>query len=80
VTGPAVSGSPDVHVNGRPALRAGDTGIHSACCGTNTFTIVGGSGTVMINNQPAARKGDQVAHCGGNGKIVEASENVITGG
>jgi uncharacterized Zn-binding protein involved in type VI secretion len=78
--GPAVQGSPDVQVNGRPALRVGDKGIHAACCGTNTWTIVAGSGTVLINNVPAARKGDQVEHCGGNGKLVDGSDNVITGG
>ena len=32
-TGPAIQGSPHVNVNGLPALRVGDTGIHAACCG-----------------------------------------------
>ena len=29
VIGPAVSGSPDIIINGRPALRVGDRGRHS---------------------------------------------------
>jgi len=78
--GPAVQGSPDVFVNGRPAVRVGDKGVHSACCGSNTWTAAAGSSTVMINNKPAHRKGDQCAHCGGNGKTIEGSENVMTGG
>jgi hypothetical protein len=31
VTGPAVSGSPDVFINGQPVLRIGDPGEHSSC-------------------------------------------------
>ena len=30
--GPAISGSPDVLINGRPALRIDDIGVHAACC------------------------------------------------
>ena len=36
VTGPAVTASPDVFINDKPALRVGDTGVHSSCCGSNT--------------------------------------------
>ena len=78
--GPAVQGSPDVMVNGRPAIRVGDKGVHAACCGPNMWTAAQGSGTVMINNMQAHRMGDQDSHCGGNGKMVEGSDNVITGG
>lgn len=78
--GPAIQGSPDVFVNGRPAVRVGDKGVHAACCGPNMWTAAAGSGTVMINNQQAHRLGDQDSHCGGNGKMIEGSNNVITGG
>ncbi|MGE0546323.1 MAG: PAAR domain-containing protein [Kofleriaceae bacterium] len=78
--GPAIGGSPDVNVNGRPALRAGDPGIHAACCGPNTWTAQAGSSTVFINNMPAHRMGDADTHCGGIGKLIEGSPNVIVGG
>lgn len=35
--GPITTGSPNVHVRGRPAARVGDTGVAAACCGPNTF-------------------------------------------
>lgn len=78
--GPAVSGSPNVLVNGMPALRLGDNGVHSSCCGPNTWTAVAGSGTVLINNKPAHRLGDADQHCGGAGKLVEGSPDVLVGG
>lgn len=78
--GEAVSGSPDVRCNGRPALRVGDRGIHEACCGSNTWVAKSGSTTVFINNRPAHRKGDADKHCGGIGLLVEGSSNVDVGG
>jgi uncharacterized Zn-binding protein involved in type VI secretion len=77
--GPAIQGSPDVKVNGRPAVRVGDKGVHAACCGPNMWTAAKGSATVMINNKPAHRLGDQDTHCGGTGQMIEGSPNVITG-
>ncbi len=78
--GPAIVGSSDVMVNGMPALRVGDMGIHAVCCGPNTWTAITGSATVMINNLPAHRMGDQDMHCGGPGTLVEGSPDVIVGG
>jgi len=78
--GPAIKGSPDVMVNGRPAVRVTDKGIHMACCGPNQWQAAAGSGTVMINNLAAHRLGDQDTHCGGTGQMIEGSNNVITGG
>ena len=78
--GPAIQGSPDVKVNGKPALRVDDPGQHSSCCGSNTWQAQAGSGTVFINNKAAHRLGDAVKHCGGDGKLIEGSSNVITGG
>ena len=78
--GPAIAGSPDVMVNGLPALRDGDPGIHMVCCGPNTWKAVAGSGTVMFNGKPAHRASkDMQQHCGGIGKISKASLNVETG-
>jgi uncharacterized Zn-binding protein involved in type VI secretion len=78
--GPAIAGSADVLVNGRPALRQGDNGIHAACCGPNTWSATGGSATVFINGKGAHRLGDADQHCGGLGKLVEGSANVLVGG
>jgi uncharacterized Zn-binding protein involved in type VI secretion len=77
--GPAIQGSPDVNVNGRPALRVDDPGMHAACCGTNTWTATVGSQTVFINGKGAHRMGDQNRHCGGMGQLVEGSPNVMVG-
>lgn len=78
--GPAIAGSPNVMTNNRPSLRVGDNGVHAACCGPNTWIAQQGSGTVMINNKPAHRLGDTDIHCGGIGRMVEGSNNVVTGG
>jgi uncharacterized Zn-binding protein involved in type VI secretion len=64
VDGWFTSGSPDVYVNSRPAVRVGDGGIHVACCGPNTFTAISGSPTVFINSLPAVRERDATLHCG----------------
>ena len=78
--GPAIIGSPNVNVNKMPALRVDDTGIHMACCGPNTWTAQAGSSTVFINNKAAHRQGDADKHCGGMGKLIMGSPNVIVGG
>lgn len=77
--GPAIRGSPDVNVNGRPALRVDDPGIHAACCGKNTWTATKGSLTVFINGKGAHRLGDENRHCGGLGQLIEGSPNVMVG-
>ncbi|MCA9516617.1 MAG: PAAR domain-containing protein [Myxococcales bacterium] len=78
--GPGSAGSPDVYVNALPALRYQDTGIHAACCGSNTWVAVKGSDSVFINGRPAHRVDDDDDHCGGAGKMVAGSPNVFTGG
>ena len=69
VKGPINTGSPNVFINGLPAARVGDTGVHAACCGPNMFEIIGGDSSVLINGRPAARIGDATKHCGGAGTI-----------
>lgn len=78
--GPALVGSNNVNVNGRPALRVGDIGQHAACCGTNLWKATKGSKTVFINGKAAHRKDDADEHCGGMGNMIEGSPNVFTGG
>jgi uncharacterized Zn-binding protein involved in type VI secretion len=74
--GPITTGSPDVFVNGKPAARQDDLGIHAVCCGPNTFTIKRGSPTVYVNGKPFARMNDQTKHCGGSGPIIDGSPDV----
>jgi uncharacterized Zn-binding protein involved in type VI secretion len=78
--GPATKGSPTVKVNKLPALRVTDTGVHAACCGPNTWVAQAGSATVFINSLKAHRQGDADTHCGGSGKLIIGSPNVIVGG
>lgn len=80
VKGPAVQGSPNVNINSLSAVRLGDKGVHTACCGPNLWTAVMGSATVFINNRPAHRKGDLDAHCGGVGTLITGSPTVNIGG
>lgn len=74
-----MKGSPDVDVNNKPALRVTDSGVHSTCCGSNTWIAMKGSSTVLINNLPAHRLFDQDKHCGGMGFMIEASSDVFVG-
>lgn len=77
--GPAILGSPDVVINGQPALRVGDPGIHAPCCGPNMWTAQKGAEKVLINGKSAYRKDDPSQHCGGSGKLIEGSPNVLVG-
>lgn len=78
--GPAIIGSPNVLVNGRPALRVTDTGVHATCCGPNTWVAMKGSLTVLINNLQSHRLNDMDQHCGGPGFMIEGSPDVLVGG
>ena len=80
VIGPSIEGSTDVLVNNRPALRQGDHGVHTPCCGPNMWTAAAGSGTVLINGKAAYRMSDKSQHCGGSGQLIEGSTDVIVGG
>lgn len=77
--GPATSGSADVLIDGRRALRAEDTGLHESCCGSGEWTAVGGAPRVLINNRLAHRTGDITVHCGGLGKLITGSQFVHIG-
>jgi uncharacterized Zn-binding protein involved in type VI secretion len=73
VTGPVISGSPTVFIDGKPAARKGDPGVHVACCGPNTFVIGAGDPEVLIDGKAAARIGDRTNHCGGVGQITTSA-------
>jgi uncharacterized Zn-binding protein involved in type VI secretion len=79
VIGPAISASSNVFINGSPALRVDDIGMHATCCGTNMWKITQASAQVFVNNSQVVRQGDPTLHCGGIGKMVEASANVSDG-
>ena len=79
VTGPVVQGSSDTIINGQAAGRQGDMGIHGICCGPNKYAVKAGAPTVGINKKPAARMGDPTSHCGGSGRIISGSGDVIIG-
>ena len=79
-TGPAVTGSPTVFVNGRPMVRETDKGIHTSCCGPNTWVTASYSSTVTANQLKVHRKGDYTAHCGGTGQLKQGSPDVTAGG
>jgi uncharacterized Zn-binding protein involved in type VI secretion len=75
VVGPIITGSAHVLVNGKPAARVGDKGVHSACVGPNTFEIVGGDESVLIDGKAAAKIGSTTRHCGGMGRIIGSGGN-----
>jgi uncharacterized Zn-binding protein involved in type VI secretion len=79
-TGPAIGGSSNVMVNGMPALRVNDMGIHAVCCGANMWQATQGSSTVFINGQAAFRLHDPTTHSGGQGQLIEGSSDVLVGG
>jgi len=77
VKGPAITGSPDVFLNGRGVLRAQgiDQGIHCCCCGANQWQTLQGSSDIYLDGLPLVRLMDQTKHCGGIGFIETSSED-----
>lgn len=63
---PAIAGSPDVEINGLPALRLGDAFAphDKPKHPPHPRALAAGSGTVEINGKPAGRVGDAI-DCGG---------------
>lgn len=70
----AIKGSPNVMVNGKPAVRLGDD--FAPHCPVPKLILAKGSSKVMINGKPAGRVGDNL-NC--PAKVVKGSSNVITG-
>ena len=76
---PAIEGSPNVLINGLPAVRFGDSFAPHVCPahgGLHPRNLVSGSHSVMINGQLAGRLGDSIS-CGGS--VVTGSGNVFIG-
>lgn len=82
VEGPAQTGSANVFVEGQPLLRARgvDNGVHSGCCGPNTWVTMQGSTSVTVNDIPVVRVGDATTHCGGTGSLITGAQTVLVGG
>ena len=72
-------GSSKVHVDGRPAARAGDAGHSPLCCGAiGTIQILPQPGRVFVDGRPVAVSGNPTLHCGmGSGSVASASGKVI---
>ena len=76
-TGQLVSGSPDVYINHRPAIRAH---LSAGACDEHSGSpqrVAEGSVKVFINNYPAARIGDRLT-C--SAEIFSGSPDVFIGG
>lgn len=76
--GGASSGSPDVIINGSPALRVGDPWpSHTDASGAvDAGSVAAGSVTVFVNGQPLARIGDSISD---GDAIAGGSSDVICG-
>jgi hypothetical protein len=76
---PSKSGSGDVSINDRAALRVGDEFVPHRCAkhASHSGHVNQGSSSVTINDQPAARIGDPV-DCGS--QIKTGSSDVTIGG
>ncbi|HZJ66072.1 MAG TPA: hypothetical protein VFD36_21345 [Kofleriaceae bacterium] len=80
VQGPGIFCSSNVFINGIGALTTASVGIHSACCGPNTWVMQAASGRVFVNGAALVRQGDPTIHCGVSpGEIIDASVNVSDG-
>jgi uncharacterized Zn-binding protein involved in type VI secretion len=75
--GKILTGSPNVHVNGKEAARAHVDTAHCDQHSSAPQILAQGSDTVHINGMPAARVGDRTV-C--DGKISAGSPNVHIGG
>ena len=75
------NGSPSVFINGKAAVRYGDTGT-TYCPHNGSFSSNGGSSTVFINGKKAARIGDSIvcSRCGESGSHTTGSGTVYIGG
>ncbi len=76
---PATSGSGDVGINGKPALREGDAFAPHAKPKhpPHGRALSAGSSSVFINGKPAGRVGDAI-DCGG--AVESGSDDVFIGG
>lgn len=75
---PAIVGSPNVFVNGMPAMRVGDAYLPHPCPACpippHPRALAQGSPSVFVNSIPAGRVGDAIG-CGGS--AATGSPNVV---
>lgn len=77
---PAATGSPDVYVNGIPAVRLGDTWVVHGACQDHTphsGNSSSGSSSVFTDGKPLCRIGDAIS-CGDT--MAQGSPDVFAGG
>ncbi|WP_163832354.1 PAAR domain-containing protein [Spartinivicinus ruber] len=76
---PSVTGSANVVINGKPAVKMGDMYMSHGCsnCPPHPGSLAGGSSSVVINGSPAGRVGDSIS-CGGS--VAMGSADVFIGG
>ena len=77
---PASSGSPNVFINGIPAIRLSDPWVTHGACPVHrphSGSSSSGSSTVFCNGKPLCRVGDSIS-CGD--AMAEGSPNVFAGG
>jgi uncharacterized Zn-binding protein involved in type VI secretion len=78
--GTSATGSVNVLINNRPALRVNDSGVHhtgECCC--PEWHVTGGASRVQVNTFLMARVGDSTEHCSGSGQVTTGSSNVLVG-
>lgn len=77
----AISGSPNVLINGSAAVRVGDSFAPHGCplclIPVHPVVLAEGSSSVLINGSPAGRVDDPTS-CGGI--VITGSDNVLIGG
>jgi uncharacterized Zn-binding protein involved in type VI secretion len=73
VVGIITTGCAKVKVDGKAVALVGQTGHHAVCCGPNTYKLVEGDPDVLIDGKRVCRLGDKTQHCGGVGKIMDAT-------
>lgn len=76
---PSITASPDVFVDGVPAVREGDAYAPHACptcpAPPHPRSLSGGSGSVFINGKPSGRVGDAIS-CGGAADQGSSTVNI----
>jgi uncharacterized Zn-binding protein involved in type VI secretion len=77
--GPAATGSANILINGRRALRVGDHGLELGCCGGARWEAEDGAPAVLFNGKLAHRVRDPGTHVGSHGALVEGAANVLIG-
>ncbi len=77
--GASTTGSDNVLINHRPALRVLDKGLHDEGCPEGAWEAREGAPAVLINSRNAHRLSDAASHPSGPGKLLEGSHNVLIG-